>query len=61
MESRKSEFDSLLFVTKSEYIAEEMIHKKYKQEADALRAPFSLVIEYIIKLVGVGMLVSVPF
>jgi membrane dipeptidase len=47
MESRKSEFDSLLVVTKSEYIAEEMIHKKYKQEADALRAPFSLVIEHI--------------
>jgi membrane dipeptidase len=56
MEKHKEEFDSLQVVTKNENIAEEMIHVKYKQESDSLRAPFSLVmehIEYVIKLVGV--------
>lgn len=56
MESHKAEFDSLQIVTKSEYIAEEMIYDKYKQDAQSLRAPFAMVIdhiEYVIKLVGV--------
>lgn len=56
MENHKTEFDSLQIATKSEYIAEEMIYAKYKQEAQSLRAPFPLVIEhieYIIKLVGI--------
>lgn len=56
MESHKAEYDSLQIAVKSENIAEEMIHAKYKQEAQELRAPFSLLIEhieYVIKLVGV--------
>lgn len=56
MEKHKEEFDSLQAATKNENIAEEMIHAKYKQESDSLRAPFSLVmehIEYVIRLVGV--------
>jgi membrane dipeptidase len=56
MESHQAEFDSLVIETKNENIAEEMIFKKYKEEAASLRAPFSLVIEhieYIIKLAGV--------
>ncbi len=56
MESHKKEYDSLVLATKNENIAEEMIHEKYKEESDKLRAPFSLVIEhivYVINLVGV--------
>ena len=56
MQSHKIEFDSLAAVTNNENMAEEMIHDKYKEESNGLRAPFSLVIEhivYIIKLVGV--------
>ncbi|MEO6220439.1 MAG: dipeptidase [Ginsengibacter sp.] len=56
MESHKAEFDSLELATKNENIAEEMIHKKYKEESEKLRAPFALLIEhieYIIKLVGI--------
>ena len=56
MEKHKEEFDSLQIATKNENIAEEMIHAKYKQESDSLRASFALVIEhieYVIKLVGV--------
>ncbi len=56
MESHQKEFDSLSIETGNENIAEEMIHKKYKQESESLRAPFSLLIEhieYVIKLVGV--------
>jgi len=54
--SHKTEFDSLTLATKSEYIAEEMIHKKYKEASDKLRPAFALLlehIEYVIKLVGV--------
>ncbi|MBK8723805.1 MAG: dipeptidase [Saprospiraceae bacterium] len=56
MESHKLEFDSLALITKNENIAEEMIHEKYKQESDKLRADFSLVIDhivYVINLVGI--------
>lgn len=56
MEKHKEEFNSLSVATKNENIAEEMIHAKYKQESDSLRAPFSLVlehIEYVVKLVGI--------
>lgn len=54
--SHQAENDSLTFAKKSEYIAEEMIHAKYKNESDKLRASFHLLIEhieYVIKLVGV--------
>lgn len=56
MENHKLEFDSLALITKNENIAEEMIHEKYKQESDKLRADFSLVIDhivYVINLVGI--------
>ncbi len=56
MESHKAEFDSLELATKNENIAEEIIHKKYKEESEKLRVPFALLIEhieYIIKLVGI--------
>jgi membrane dipeptidase len=56
MENHKAEYDSLTIATKSEYVAEEMIHNKYKEESDKLKTPFSLVIdhiEYVIKLVGI--------
>ena len=42
--------------TNSEYIAEEIIHKRYRKESDKLRAPLALLIEhieYVTKLVGV--------
>ncbi len=56
MESHKAEYDSLLIAVKNQNMAEEMIYKKYQQEAQQLRATFSLLmqhIEYVIKLVGV--------
>lgn len=56
MESHKAEYDSLLIAIKNQNMAEEMIYRKYQQEAQQLRAPFSLLmqhIEYVIKLVGV--------
>lgn len=56
MEVHKIEMDSLTLVTKSEYIAEVMIHEKYKEESNKLRAPFEMVIDhimYVIKLVGI--------
>ncbi len=56
MASHKIEYDSLAHATNNEDIAEEMIHKKYKEESDKLRAPFSLVIDhimYVINLVGI--------
>ncbi len=56
MESHKKEYDSLTLITKNENIAEGMIHEKYNQESQQLRAPFSLLIEhieYVIKLVGI--------
>ena len=54
--SHQTEYDSLTLAKNSEYIAEEMIHAKYKKESDKLRASFHLLIEhieYVIKLVGV--------
>ncbi|HPH23349.1 MAG TPA: dipeptidase [Chitinophagaceae bacterium] len=56
MNSHKTEFDSLTLATNSEYIAEEMIHKKYQEASNKLRPAFALLIEhieYVIKLVGV--------
>ena len=56
IELHQSEYDSLQRATRNEYIAEEMIHAKYRSESDQLRAPFELLIqhiEYVIKLVGV--------
>ena len=52
----QAEYDSLQHATNSEYIAEEMIHNKYRNESDKLRAPLALLIEhieYVIRLVGV--------
>jgi membrane dipeptidase len=51
----KSEWDSVIQGGKPEYIADDYISARYHEEAEALRAPFDLVIqhiEYIIKLVG---------
>ncbi|RZJ98693.1 MAG: membrane dipeptidase, partial [Flavobacterium sp.] len=45
--SHQTEYDSLQLATKSEYIAEEMIHEKYKRESENLRASFSLLIKHI--------------
>ena len=56
MDGHKKELDSLTLVTNSDYIAEEMIFEKYKEEAEKLRAPFSMAIEhiiYVINLVGI--------
>jgi membrane dipeptidase len=56
MNSHKTEFDSLTLATNSEYIAEEMIHKKYQEASNKLKYAFALLIEhieYVIKLVGV--------
>lgn len=56
IKNHQAEYDSLQHATNSEYIAEEMIHNKYRNESDKLRAPFALLIEhieYVIKLVGV--------
>ncbi|RYY29169.1 MAG: membrane dipeptidase [Chitinophagaceae bacterium] len=53
----KSEWDSIIKSGKPEYIADEFIVEKYPDEAEALRAPFSLLIQhidYIIKLVGIN-------
>jgi len=56
LEKHRSEIDSLKQTGLNPYFAEETMYSKYFQESEALRAPFSLVIdhiEYIIKLVGV--------
>ena len=50
------EMDSIIQSGTNMYVAEEMIHKKYYEESQSLRAPFSMLmdhIEYITKLVGV--------
>jgi membrane dipeptidase len=51
----KAEWDSLKQSKTPDYLAEEYMTEKYKEEANAIRAPFQLVIEhidYIVKLVG---------
>ncbi len=56
LEKHKVEMDSLIKTGKEKYFVDEAMFAKYKTESDALRAPFSLLmehIEYIIKLVGV--------
>lgn len=56
LKKHKNEIDSLNQSGMNPYVAEEAIFQKYKNEAQALRAPFALVIqhiEYIIDLVGV--------
>jgi membrane dipeptidase len=56
LEKHKEEVDSLYKTGKEKHKVEEVIFAKYKSESEALRAPFSLLIdhiEYIIKLVGV--------
>ncbi len=56
LEKHKSEIDSLKLSGVNEYLAEELMYPKYRQESEELKAPFNLLIdhiEYIIKLVGV--------
>ena len=56
IKNHQAEYDSLQFATNNEYIAEEIIHNKYRKESEKLRAPLPLLIEhieYVIKLVGV--------
>jgi membrane dipeptidase len=56
LEKHKEEVDSLYKTGKEKHAVEEVMFAKYKSESEALRAPFSLLmehIEYIIKLVGV--------
>jgi membrane dipeptidase len=53
--AHKAERDSMLQLKKASYEIDEFISKKYKQEADDLRPPLSLLIDhidYIVKLVG---------
>lgn len=56
LEKHKTETDSLYKTGKDKYQVEAEIYAKYKTEAEALRPPFSLLIdhiEYITRLVGV--------
>ena len=56
LEKHKAEIDSLYKIGMAEHNVEGELFTKYKAETDAVRPPFSLVIdhiEYIIKLVGV--------
>jgi len=56
LEKHKSEIDSLKLSGVNQYLAEELMYPKYRQESEELKAPFNLLIdhiEYIIKLVGV--------
>jgi membrane dipeptidase len=56
LEKHKEEVDSLYISGKEKPLVEEAMFMKYKTESEALRAPFSLLmqhIEYIIQLVGV--------
>lgn len=55
-EKHQTEIDSLKLTRMNSFLAEENIYRKYKDESEALRAPFNLVIqhiEYVIKLVGI--------
>lgn len=52
----KAEKDSLLKAGKQDFFAEDYLYEKYKDEAEAMRAPFQLLmdhLDYIVKLVGV--------
>ncbi|AJR03371.1 dipeptidase [Siansivirga zeaxanthinifaciens] len=56
LEKHKSEIDSLKLSGVNQYLAEELMYPKYRQESEKLKAPFNLLIdhiEYIIKLVGI--------
>jgi membrane dipeptidase len=55
-EKHRTENDSLVKAGFSDYDSEEYLFDKYKEEAQSLRPPFTLLmqhIEYIIKLVGI--------
>ncbi|HLX90761.1 MAG TPA: dipeptidase [Puia sp.] len=55
-EHHKAEFDSLTALKKEDYEISEFMAKKYPKELNAVRPPFSMVIDhidYIVKLVGV--------
>ena len=52
----KAEKDSLMKAGKADFFAEDFLYEKYKEEAEAMRAPFHLLfdhLDYIVKLVGV--------
>lgn len=54
--AHQQEIDSLKALKKPEYEINEVISKKYPQEADALRPPLSLLldhVDHIVKLIGV--------
>ena len=56
LDKHKAEIDSLKQSGINPYLAEESMYSKYRQESEAIKAPFNLVIEhieYIVKLVGV--------
>ena len=55
-EIHKAEIDSLIQTGMHPFIAEESIYATYRQETEAIKAPFHMVMEhidYIVKLVGV--------
>jgi membrane dipeptidase len=52
----KEERDSLLKINPEPYFANDILFKKYHSEVEAMRAPFSLLLDhldYIVKLIGV--------
>ncbi|HEY6978563.1 MAG TPA: dipeptidase [Chitinophagaceae bacterium] len=56
LEEHKAERDSLIKSGKPEFFADDYINSKYRNESNAMRAPFSLLfdhLDYIIKLIGV--------
>ncbi|MBW8360459.1 MAG: dipeptidase [Weeksellaceae bacterium] len=53
LEKYKAEIDSLQKSGMHEYYAMDYLYQKYEAEANAMRPPLSMLIEYIINLVGV--------
>ena len=56
LEEHKAERDSLIKSGKPEFFADDYINNKYKNETNAMRPPFSLLLDhldYIVKLIGV--------
>ena len=56
LEKHKEEIETLEQSGVNSYVAEETMYSRYKQESEAIKAPFHLVIDhidYIIKLVGI--------
>ncbi len=56
LEKHKAERDSLIKSGKEQFFADDYLFSKYKDEVNAIRAPFSLLfdhLDYIVKLIGV--------